>query len=188
MTAFPMSGISAKTAPFSGTIGNSVPLGNAVPGADGQTIEFADFRAINVENISNGSGANDARGVAHQTLKEAFDERLGSGAKTSKPLDLHNVGPSVQYKVRGKDGQAREYATVGAAVAAGVAAIVAAAVWAMTGAETPIKSTVATKAKAFKVLLISSSRYIFSADLLLSPFLRTAHLLERLLRVKKGSA
>ncbi len=33
-------------------------------GADGQTIEFADFRAINVENISNGSGANDARGVA----------------------------------------------------------------------------------------------------------------------------
>jgi len=109
MTAYPMTGTSAKTAPFGGTIGNSAPLGNAVPGADGQTIEFADFRAINVENISNGSGANDARGVAHQTLKEAFDERLGSGAKTSKPLDLHNVGPSVQYKVRGKDGQAREY-------------------------------------------------------------------------------
>jgi cytochrome c biogenesis protein len=109
MTAYPMTGTSAKTAPFGGTIGNSAPLGNAVPGADGQTIEFADFRAINVENISNGSGANDVRGVAHQTLKEAFDERLGSGAKTSKPLDLHNVGPSVQYKVRDKDGQAREY-------------------------------------------------------------------------------
>src|ERR1700722_2796859 len=109
MTAYPMTGTSAKTAPFGGTIGNSAPLGNAVPGADGQTIEFADFRAINVENISNGSGANDVRGVAHQTLKEAFDERLGSGGKTSKPLDLHNVGPSVQYKVRGKDGQAREY-------------------------------------------------------------------------------
>jgi cytochrome c biogenesis protein len=109
MTAYPMTGVSAKAAPFGGTIGNSAPLGNAVPGADGQTIEFADFRAINVENISNGSGTNDARGVAHQTLKEAFDERLGSGAKTSKPLDLHNVGPSVQYKVRGKDGQAREY-------------------------------------------------------------------------------
>jgi hypothetical protein len=58
----------------------------------------------------------------------------------------------------------------------------------MTGAETPIRSNEATKAKAFKVLLISSSKYIFSADLLLSPLLRTAHLLERLLRVKKGSA
>ena len=44
-----------------------------------------------------------------RSLKEAFDERLGSGAKTAKPLDLHNVGPSVQYKVRDKDGQAREY-------------------------------------------------------------------------------
>lgn len=113
MTAWPMSGASAKSFPFGGTIGNSAPLavpaGQTVPGVDGQTIEFADFRAINVENISNGSGANDARGVAHQSLKEAFDERLGSGAKSSKPLDLHNVGPSVQYKVRGKDGQAREY-------------------------------------------------------------------------------
>ncbi|CAH2795367.1 MAG: Cytochrome c-type biogenesis protein Ccs1/ResB [uncultured Paraburkholderia sp.] len=110
MTAFPMTGPSARTAPFGGTIGGNVPLSTASPLADGQTVEFTDFRAINVENISNGNGQNDARGVAaHRTLKEAFDERLGSGAKSSKPLDLHNVGPSVQYKVRDKDGQAREY-------------------------------------------------------------------------------
>jgi cytochrome c biogenesis protein len=110
MTAYPMSGASAKTAPFGGTIGGNAPLSSATPLADGQTVEFTDFRAINVENVSNGNGQTDARGVAaHRTLKEAFDERLGSGAKTSKPLDLHNVGPSVQYKVRDKDGQAREY-------------------------------------------------------------------------------
>jgi cytochrome c biogenesis protein len=110
MTAYPMSGASAKTEPFGGTIGGSAPLRSATPLADGQTVEFTDFRAINVENISNGNGQSDARGVvAQHSLKEAFDERLGSGAKTSKPLDLHNVGPSVQYKIRGKDGQAREY-------------------------------------------------------------------------------
>ncbi|MFP6557707.1 cytochrome c biogenesis protein ResB [Paraburkholderia sp. B3] len=113
MTAWPMVGASAKGFSVGGTVGNTSPLklpaGETVPGVDGQTIEFADFRAINVENISNGSGANDVRGVAHQSLKEAFDERLGSGAKSSKPLDLHNVGPSVQYKIRDKDGQAREY-------------------------------------------------------------------------------
>ncbi|MEX3814719.1 cytochrome c biogenesis protein ResB [Paraburkholderia sp. BR13439] len=110
MTAFPMSGPSAKPAPFGGTIGGSAPLSSATPLADGQTVEFTDFRAINVENISNANGQNDARGVAAQhSLKEAFDERLGSGAKSSKPLDLHNVGPSVQYKIRSKDGQAREY-------------------------------------------------------------------------------
>jgi len=113
MTAWPMTGTSAKGFPFGGTIGDAAPLklpaGEAIPGVDGQTIEFADFRAINVENLTNGNGATDARGVAHHTLKEEFDARLGSGAKTSKPLDLHNVGPSVQYKVRDKDGQALEY-------------------------------------------------------------------------------
>ncbi|WDD96084.1 cytochrome c biogenesis protein ResB [Burkholderia sp. FERM BP-3421] len=106
MTAYPMSGDSLKTFPVKGAIGGAVPL----PGPDGDTIEFSDFRAINVENISDASGKTDARGVATtRTLREAFDERLGSGAKTSKPLELHNVGPSVQYKVRGKDGQAREF-------------------------------------------------------------------------------
>ena len=109
MTAFPMTGDSAKTFPFGGTIGSTAPLGAAAPGANGLTVEFADFRAINVENISNGNGADDVRGVAHQSLKEAFNERLGSGAKSSKPMEMHNVGPSVQYKVRDKDGQAREY-------------------------------------------------------------------------------
>jgi cytochrome c biogenesis protein len=110
MTAYPMTGSSTKSEPFNGEIGGSKVLSASMPGTDGQTVEFADFRAINVENISNGNGQNDARGVtAHQSLKEAFDERLGSGAKTSKPVDLHNVGPSVQYKVRDKDGQAREY-------------------------------------------------------------------------------
>jgi cytochrome c biogenesis protein len=110
MTAYPMTGSTTKTEPFNGEIGGSKVLSASLPGTDGQTVEFADFRAINVENISNGNGQNDARGVAaHQSLKEAFDERLGSGAKSSKPVDLHNVGPSVQYKVRDKDGQAREY-------------------------------------------------------------------------------
>jgi cytochrome c biogenesis protein len=110
MTAWPMVGDSAKTAPLGGSIGGSAPLVASMPGVQGQTVEFTDFRAINVENITNGNGANDARGVAaHRTLKEAFDERLGSGAKSKNPVDLRNVGPSVQYKVRGTDGQAREF-------------------------------------------------------------------------------
>ncbi|GAB7534444.1 cytochrome c biogenesis protein ResB [Burkholderia sp. 3C] len=106
MTAFPMTGGSDKTFPVNGVIGNAAPLA----GHDGDTIEFADFRAINVENITDANGKTDVRGVgASHSLKEAFDERLGSGAKTSNPVNLHNVGPSIQYKVRGKDGQAREF-------------------------------------------------------------------------------
>ncbi|WP_277185981.1 cytochrome c biogenesis protein ResB [Caballeronia sp. BR00000012568055] len=110
MTAWPMTGSSTKTVPFSGTIGGSAPLTAQIPGSKGETIEFADFRAINVENMTDGNGAPDARGVGKkETLRDAFDERLGSGAKTSKPTDLRNIGPSIQYKVRGSDGQAREY-------------------------------------------------------------------------------
>ncbi|WP_248320632.1 MULTISPECIES: cytochrome c biogenesis protein ResB [unclassified Caballeronia] len=110
MTAWPMTGGSAKTAPFNGTIGGTSPVASQFAGAQGETVEFTDFRAINVENMTDGSGAPDARGVGKkETLRDAFDERLGSGAKTSRPTDLRNIGPSVQYKVRGTDGQAREY-------------------------------------------------------------------------------
>ncbi|WP_250534818.1 cytochrome c biogenesis protein ResB [Caballeronia sp. AZ10_KS36] len=110
MTAWPMTGGSAKTAPFNGTIGGTAPVASQFAGAQGETVEFTDFRAINVENMTDGSGAPDARGVGKkETLRDAFDERLGSGAKTSRPTDLRNIGPSVQYKVRGTDGQAREY-------------------------------------------------------------------------------
>ena len=110
MTAWPMTGGSAKTTPFDGAIGGTQPMNPQIIGGNGETVEFTDFRAINVENVTDGNGSIDTRGVGQtQTLKQAFDERLGSGAKTSKPTDLRNVGPSVQYKVRGTDGQAREF-------------------------------------------------------------------------------
>ncbi|RDU95554.1 cytochrome c biogenesis protein ResB [Trinickia dinghuensis] len=110
MTAWPMTGDTIKTMPVSGTIGSSAPLSASMPGVNGQTVEFADFRAINVEDITNGSGQTDARGVVvHHSVEQMLDARLGSGAKSSKPMDLQNVGPSVQYKIRGTDGQAREF-------------------------------------------------------------------------------
>lgn len=110
MTAWPMVGAGVATVPVHGAIGGSVPLPASMPDAAGETIEFSDFRAINVENVTNGSGKTDVRGVAAQHPVEQFlDNRLGSGAKSSKPVELRNVGPSVQYKVRGSDGQAREF-------------------------------------------------------------------------------
>jgi cytochrome c biogenesis protein len=110
MTAWPMTGDTTKTMPVDGTIGGTAPLAASMPGVNGQTVEFADFRAINVEDITNGSGQTDARGVVvHRSVEQMLDARLGSGAKSSKQVDLQNVGPSVQYKIRGTDGQAREF-------------------------------------------------------------------------------
>ncbi|GLU34392.1 cytochrome c biogenesis protein ResB [Trinickia caryophylli] len=109
LTAWPMTGDATKTMPISGTIGAAAPLSASMPGVAGQTVEFTDFRAINVENITDAKGKTDARGVSAHPVEQFLDNRLGSGAKSSKPLDLHNVGPSVQYKIRGTDGQAREF-------------------------------------------------------------------------------
>lgn len=61
------------------------------------TVEFTDFRPFNIENIGDASiPQQDARSV------------VGGNAAADKK-NLHNVGPSFQYKVRDAQGQAREY-------------------------------------------------------------------------------
>src|SRR5574340_1078743 len=65
------------------------------------TVEFVDFRPINVEDLSSSSDS-----APH---KDRFAGVLGSGGRSSSRRDLHNVGPSFQFKLRDASGQAREY-------------------------------------------------------------------------------
>ncbi|WP_260466793.1 cytochrome c biogenesis protein ResB [Pandoraea apista] len=109
LTGYPMRGASDRTFAFSGDIGGSTQLRGGAAGKDEYTVEFSDFRAINVENISNGGGERDVRGVARKSLRDDLSAQLGSGARTDLSKDLRNVGPSVQYKVRDRSGQAKEY-------------------------------------------------------------------------------
>lgn len=61
------------------------------------TIEFTDFRPFNIENLGgNDTPQHDTRAV------------LGGNAVADKK-NLHNVGPSFQYKIRDPEGQAHEY-------------------------------------------------------------------------------
>ncbi|MGZ8321023.1 MAG: cytochrome c biogenesis protein ResB, partial [Telluria sp.] len=106
MTAFPMTGTDGKSFALSGEVGSSSELKR-----DGETwsVEWSGFRPFNVENTS----SQDVRAVTKgQSLNEAFaaglDKQLGSGAKRDTK-DLKNVGPSVSYKLRDKNGQAREF-------------------------------------------------------------------------------
>ncbi|MCS6764152.1 MAG: cytochrome c biogenesis protein ResB [Candidatus Protistobacter heckmanni] len=115
LTGYPMRGGGADAFTLKGEVGGSTQLAKAAgkgskePGVDeSYTVEFTGFRPINVENLTDASGRNDARGVA-ASRAEQFEARLGSGAKTSRPKDLRNVGPSVQYKLRDRAGQAREF-------------------------------------------------------------------------------
>ena len=83
-------------------VGDSLPLKRN--GLD-LTLELIAFRPFNVENL-----ADPDTGAASGTLG-TLEKHLGSGARSTAPKDLHNVGPSFQYKLRDNTGQAREYQT-----------------------------------------------------------------------------
>jgi len=100
----PMKGTDTTTFGLNGEVNGTTKLN------DEYTVEWSDFRPFNVENIS----GQDARAVTKgESLNESFsrslDKQLGSAAKTAHNKDLKNVGPSVQYKLRDKTGQAREF-------------------------------------------------------------------------------
>ena len=109
LTGFPMSGPGHAAFPFKGEVNSETKL---TGGAAEYTVEWTDFRPFNVENVA--ATTEDVRGVAQrQSLGQQFaatlDKHSGSAAREDLNKDLKNVGPSVQYKLRDKTGQAREY-------------------------------------------------------------------------------
>jgi len=104
LTGFPMAGMGSDSFAFAGEVNANTKLN------DSYTVEWTGFRPFNVENLAK----EDVRAVTKgQSLRESFavglDKRLGSAAKSANNKDLKNVGPSVQYKLRDKTGQAREF-------------------------------------------------------------------------------
>jgi cytochrome c biogenesis protein len=108
LTGFPMSGTADKAFELAGTVGSATELKQ---GNETWSVEWSGFRPFNVENIAT---TQDARSVARNTT---FNEQLtatlgkasGSAARNENAKDMKNVGPSVQYKLRDKTGQAREF-------------------------------------------------------------------------------
>ena len=107
VTGYPMQGAAHAAFSLQGEVGNSTAL--AAPGKNADyTVEWSGFRAFNVENMA--KNGQDVRAVnPNQGLSSNFDKHLGSAAKSANNKDLKNVGPSVQYKLRDRNGQAREY-------------------------------------------------------------------------------
>ncbi|MFP3555454.1 cytochrome c biogenesis protein ResB [Paraburkholderia sp. SIMBA_049] len=112
LTAWPMEGRTEFTEQLRGVIGGVTRISLPMTGENGETVEFTDFRSINVEDTSNADGAHGARAAPKKhALEDEIDARLGSGAKSNQPRSLRNLGPSMQYKVRDVNGQAHEYQT-----------------------------------------------------------------------------
>ena len=93
-----------------GIVGNATVL-EPKQGSD-YTIEWTGFRPFNVENmVQQGQdlrAVNPEQGFNRQ-LVGSLERHLGSAAKTADTREFRNVGPSVQYKLRDRNGQAREY-------------------------------------------------------------------------------
>ncbi|MES2933534.1 MAG: cytochrome c biogenesis protein ResB [Pseudomonadota bacterium] len=114
LTGYPMAGSDNSTFQISGEVGNSSSLQRGSDKDAEYTVEWSGFRPFNVENMRGAEAGQDVRAVKQEpTLNENFaaglDKRLGSAAKNANNKDLKNVGPSVQYKLRDKTGQAREF-------------------------------------------------------------------------------
>ncbi|MEO6920185.1 MAG: cytochrome c biogenesis protein ResB [Collimonas sp.] len=110
LTAYPMAGTAETTFPVSGEVNGTTPLANN--GNNDYTIEWSGFRPFNVENMAR--SGDDLRAVTkskslNQRLSDDLSNHLGNAAKSAVKKDLKNVGPSVQYKLRDKTGQAREF-------------------------------------------------------------------------------
>jgi len=99
-------------APFEvkGEVGGITTLTNAASQTDKLQLEFTGLRTINVENLAaENAGSTSGADVRKVDLVGSLGEHLGSGARGKADKKLHNVGPSVTYKLRDASGQAREY-------------------------------------------------------------------------------
>jgi cytochrome c biogenesis protein len=106
LLAYPMTGPGASSFNIAGEVGGSTPLTGAQSGE--YTVEWSGFRPFNVENMA--QGGQDLRAVTkNKSLADSLQQQLGSAGKGTNTKDLKNVGPSVQYKLRDKTGQAREF-------------------------------------------------------------------------------
>ena len=99
---YPMQGDRHYAFALTGEVGGSTPL--ASDRGNEYTVEWSGFRPFNVENMA---ANNDLRSVARD--KSLTENLVGSAAKPSGSKDLKNIGPSLQYKLRDKTGQAREF-------------------------------------------------------------------------------
>ena len=105
LEGFPMTGASAAGFALAGEVGGTTALH---AGQGEYTVEWSGFRPFNVENMA--QTGQDLRAVTKtRSLADGLQQQLGSAGKGTNTKDLKNVGPSVQYKLRDKTGQAREF-------------------------------------------------------------------------------
>ncbi len=108
----PMQGKSAQTTELRGTMGGATALDPSLAKGEAYSIEWSGFRPLNIEDMArNGQDVRAVNPNANfvERLSADLDKHSGAAAKKPEDKTLKNVGPTVQYKLRDKTGQAREF-------------------------------------------------------------------------------
>lgn len=103
LTGYPLSGASSRPFKVSGVVGSRSQIqlneaGRETPLA----IEFTALRVINVEDLGTGEPPQPMAVIDHVAS-------VAGSAAAARNENLRNVGPSVQYRIIGADGQSYEY-------------------------------------------------------------------------------
>jgi cytochrome c biogenesis protein len=106
--AHPLFGASSDTFVVKGTVGESAVVSSSLTPTL-YTVEFSAYRPINVEDFSKSAADKSASPLSK--IMSDQDSALNSvmGVQAPRSKQLHNVGPSVVYKLRDSAGQAKEY-------------------------------------------------------------------------------
>ncbi|NGM86366.1 cytochrome c biogenesis protein ResB [Parapusillimonas sp. SGNA-6] len=103
LVGYPLVGSNQAPIEFSGAVGKATQI-SLGEGAEKTSVEidFSGLRVINVENLT---------GDAEPQPKAVIDHvaSVTGSAAGAKNENLKNVGPSVQYRIIGRDGQAHEF-------------------------------------------------------------------------------
>lgn len=104
LTAYPLDGSPEDTFDVSGTVGNTVDvtLNAKTDNPQKLTLDLSALRVINVENFG------DDGNPQPQAVMEHVAAVTGS-ATSHRNKNLRNVGPSIQYRLTGADGQSHEF-------------------------------------------------------------------------------
>jgi cytochrome c biogenesis protein len=108
----PLQGKSAQTTELRGTMGGATALDPSLAKGEAYSIEWSGFRPLNIEDMArNGQDVRAVNPNANfvERLSADLDKHSGAAAKKPEDKTLKNVGPTVQYKLRDKTGQAREF-------------------------------------------------------------------------------
>ncbi len=102
LVGYPLDGANPQPFTLDGTVGKSTEI--SLRGSAAQSplqVEFTGLRVINVEDL--GSGEPQPKAMADHVAA------VTGSAAGAKNENLRNVGPSVQYRIIGSDGQAHEF-------------------------------------------------------------------------------